>query len=44
MIRMSDFNFRARLRAVLLAGGFFLLATVVGLGQQQINLAASRKS
>ena len=41
MIRMSDFNFKARLRAVLLAGGFFLLATLMGFGQQQINLTAA---
>ena len=40
MIRMGDFNFRARLRAVLLVSGFFLMATVTGLGQQQINLTA----
>ena len=41
MIRMNDFNFRARLRAVLLASGFFLLATVLGFGQNtQINLTA----
>src|SRR5262252_8194290 len=39
MIRMSDFNFMTRLRAVLLAGGFFLLATAIGYGQQQVNLA-----
>src|SRR5215469_5854108 len=41
MIRMNDFNFRARLRAVLLASGFFLLATVMGFGQQTINLTAA---
>jgi hypothetical protein len=41
MIRMNDFNFRARLKAVLLASGFFLLATVMGFGQQTINLTAA---
>ena len=30
MIRMSDFNFNARLRAVLLTGVFFLSAAVMG--------------
>jgi hypothetical protein len=41
MIRTNDFNFGTRLRAVLLAGAFFLLATVMGFGQQQINLTVA---
>ena len=41
MIRINDFNFRARLRAVVLASGFLLLATVMSFGQQTINLTAA---
>jgi Bacterial Ig domain len=41
MIRTNDSNFGTRLRAVLLAGAFFLLATVTGFGQQQINLTVA---
>jgi hypothetical protein len=40
MIRINDCNLRARVKAVLLVGGFFLFATVMGFGQQTINLTA----
>jgi hypothetical protein len=41
MIRINDFNLRATVKAVLLVGGFFLFATVMGFGQQTINLTAA---